>query len=125
MIACDTSTLAAFLAGDPLAQDVIQLRHALAAQTLVLPPATLAEALSNPRTSAQADMLISSIPLLEPLPGYWRRVALTRATLLAKKLKARLADALIAQSCIDADVPLITRDKDFRHFAAHGGLKLV
>jgi hypothetical protein len=31
----------------------------------------------------------------------------------------------IAQSCIDADVKLITRDRDFRHFATHCGLKLA
>jgi predicted nucleic acid-binding protein len=31
---------------------------------------------------------------------------------------------LIAQSCIDHDVALITRDADFRHYAAEGGLKL-
>lgn len=30
--------------------------------------------------------------------------------LLAKKRKARLDDALIAQSCIDGGVPLIIRD---------------
>jgi predicted nucleic acid-binding protein len=36
-----------------------------------------------------------------------------------------LGDALIAQSCIDHDVPLITRDTDFRHFAKHCGLKLA
>jgi predicted nucleic acid-binding protein len=34
--------------------------------------------------------------------------------------KAKLADTLIAQSCLDHDVPLITRDGDFRHFVALG-----
>jgi predicted nucleic acid-binding protein len=41
---------------------------------------------------------------------------------LAKGLKARLADTLIAQSCLDHGVPLITHDTDFRHFAALRGL---
>jgi hypothetical protein len=45
--------------------------------------------------------------------------------LLLKGLKARLADALIAQCCIDADVPLIARDSDFRHFKRWCGLKLA
>jgi len=35
-------------------------------------------------------------------------------------MSSDLADTLIAQICIDHDVPLITRDKDFRHFAKHG-----
>jgi predicted nucleic acid-binding protein len=45
--------------------------------------------------------------------------------LLARKLRARLPDTLIAQSCIDHDIPLIARDTDFRHFAKHCGLKLA
>jgi predicted nucleic acid-binding protein len=40
-----------------------------------------------------------------------------RATVLAKRRKARLGDALIAQSCLDAGIPLLTRDRDFRAFA--------
>ena len=36
-----------------------------------------------------------------------------------------LADALIAQSCIDLSIPLITRDRDFRAFAAAANLNLV
>jgi predicted nucleic acid-binding protein len=47
-----------------------------------------------------------------------------RGKVLAKGLRARLADALIAQSCIDHRVPLVTRDDDFRHFVALGGLRL-
>jgi predicted nucleic acid-binding protein len=36
-----------------------------------------------------------------------------------------MPDALIAQCCIDADVPLIARDKDYRHFESWCGLKLA
>lgn len=125
MIACDTGSLAAFMAGDPHASDVGKLRAALSDGQLVLPPATLTEALSNPKTASRADAIISSLPVLEPMSGYWRRAAHSRAKLIGKGLKARLADALIAQSCIDADVELITRDRDFRHFAQYCGLKLA
>jgi predicted nucleic acid-binding protein len=44
---------------------------------------------------------------------------------LAKRRKARLGDALIAQSCIDHGIPLLTRDRDFRAFAAAAGLDLA
>ena len=44
---------------------------------------------------------------------------------LAKRLRARLADTLIAQACVDHRVPLITRDVDFRHFAKHAALKVL
>jgi predicted nucleic acid-binding protein len=40
---------------------------------------------------------------------------------IAKRL-ARLADALIAQLCLDHGVHLITRDRDFRAFAEAAGL---
>ena len=48
-----------------------------------------------------------------------------RAKVLAKRHKARLGDALIAQSCIDHGIPLLTRDRDFRAFADAAGLDLV
>jgi hypothetical protein len=53
-------------------------------------------------------------PRLEPLPDYSQRAGLLRAKLLTRKHRARLADALIAQSCIDHGVRLVTRDADFR-----------
>jgi predicted nucleic acid-binding protein len=124
MIACDTSSLSAFLGGE-IGPDVQKIKTALTLADLVLPPATLAEALSNPHTSGTASALVSGLRLLDITPDYWRRVAASRAKLIGKGLKARLADALIAQSCIDANVELITRDRDFRHFAMHCGLKLA
>jgi predicted nucleic acid-binding protein len=69
--------------------------------------------------------MIRDIPLLEVDKDYWLRAADTRKKILSRKLRARLADTLIAQSCIDHDVALITRDVDFRHFAKHCGLKLA
>jgi predicted nucleic acid-binding protein len=44
---------------------------------------------------------------------------------LKRNKKARVADALIAQSCFDQSTPLVTRDRDFRHFAAAAGLPLL
>ena len=34
-------------------------------------------------------------------------------------------DTLIAQSCLDQSSPLVTRDRDFRHFAKAAGLPLL
>ena len=41
--------------------------------------------------------------------------------MLAKRRKARFGDALIAQTCIDRGISLITRDRDFRAFAEAAG----
>ena len=61
----------------------------------------------------------------EARPGYWERAGHLRAKLLARRCRSRLADTLIAQSCLDHGVRLVTRDDDFRHFARLGGLRLA
>jgi predicted nucleic acid-binding protein len=58
------------------------------------------------------------------LDGYWERAGLLRARILARKRRARLADTLIAQSCLGHDVELVARDPNFASFAEFGGLKL-
>jgi predicted nucleic acid-binding protein len=57
--------------------------------------------------------------------GYWQRAGLLRAKVLSMGRKARLGDALIAQTCIDRDIALLTRDKDFRAFADAAELALI
>jgi len=121
MIAADTSALIAFLEG-MLGQDVEQLGVAAASGNLVLPPVTVVEVLS---ASTRLQAILQNVTLLETKPGYWERAGQNRCLLREKGLKANLGDTLIAQSCIDHGVPLITRDGDFRHFARHCGLKLV
>ncbi len=123
-VAADTSTLIAFMQGDR-GTDVERLDAVLAANDVVLPPPVLAELLSEPKLPAAHRALVLALPVLDLLPDYWVRTAGARAMLLAKGLRARLGDALIAQSCIDHDVPLIARDADFRHFAKHCGLRLA
>lgn len=124
MIAVDTSSLIAFFSEEH-GRDALLIDDALAQRCLVFPPTVLCEMLSDHRLSAEVIMVLKQIPLLTVSTGYWERAGLTRAKLLRKGLKARLADTLIAQSCIDHDVPLIARDADYRHFAKLGGLKLL
>jgi predicted nucleic acid-binding protein len=122
--AADSSSLIAFLAGAH-GEDVGAIDQALASNALFLPPVVLTEVLSDPSSRHLMIADLSDCPILDILSGYWERAGAIRATLLSKKLKAKLPDALIAQSCIDHDVALITRDGDFRHFAKHCGLKLA
>jgi hypothetical protein len=85
----------------------------------------LTELLSDPRLPSDVTETISEVPLIEIASGYWQRAAALRARVLAKRRKARLGDALIAQSCIDHGLPLITRDRDFRAFAESANLNVV
>ena len=124
MIAVDSSSLIAFFAGDE-GRDVDWLDQALALKQAALPPVVLTEILSAPGIDRGAADLLRGLPVLDIRPGFWERAAETRARILAKRLRARLADTLIAQTCIDHRVPLVTRDRDFRHFSAHAGLDLL
>src|SRR5258706_29243 len=88
-------------------------------------PVVLTELLSDPKLPSDVAETISEVPLIEVASGYWQRAGALRAKVLAKRRKARLGDALIAQSCMDQGVPLITRDGDFRAFAEPANLNLV
>ncbi|HJQ97928.1 MAG TPA: PIN domain-containing protein [Candidatus Polarisedimenticolaceae bacterium] len=123
MIAVDTSTLIAFFQDAP-GPDVAALDRAIELGHLILPPLVVTEILSDPKLDRHVARLVKSIPTLERQAGYWERAGATRATILAAGLRARIADTLIAQSCIDARVPLLTRDADFDHFSWHVGLML-
>jgi predicted nucleic acid-binding protein len=124
MIAVDTSTLSALLGGDS-GKDVDLLATSLATGDVRLPPVVVTEILSDPVAGALIATKIADLEVLEVSEGYWQRAGEARAKVRARGLKAKVADALIAQSCIDHDIALVTRDQDFRHFAKHCGLKLA
>lgn len=124
MIAADTSTWIAFLEGGA-GRDVDLLDRALGDRQVLMAPAVLTELLSDPKLPSNVRATLADLPLLEITDGFWRRAGELRALVLGKRRKARLGDALIAQSCLDGGVPLITRDRDFRAFADAAGLDVV
>ena len=124
MIAADSSSVIAYLSGDA-GEDAEIFDHALTDRLVVLPPVVLVELLSDPQLPSSVRNLLTALPLLDIKSGYWERAANIRAWALSKRRKARLADTLIAQSCLDHDVPLIARDRDFRTFARFAGLKIL
>jgi len=124
VIALDSSALIAYLSGVRDAMtDAVDV--ALGERQACLPPVVLTELTSDPRLSTEVASLFRSLPLLDVQDDYWSRAGELRGRLLAKGHKARLADTLIAQSCIDHEVALITLDRDFRHFVKYGGLRLL
>ena len=124
MIAADTSSLIAFLEGED-GHDTDIIQTALDHQQLALPPVVLSEILSDPALPRSVRTLLAGLPILDLEPGFWERAGILRASVLKQKKKARVADALIAQSCLDQSTPLVTRDRDFRHFANAAGLPLL
>jgi predicted nucleic acid-binding protein len=123
MIAIDTSTWIAYLQGEE-ALDTKLLDQALADRQVLMVPAVLTELLSDPKLVIEVRELLEQVPLIEILDGYWKRAGVLRALVLRKKKKARLGDALIAQCCLDRQVPLLTRDQDFKNFVEAAGLEL-
>jgi predicted nucleic acid-binding protein len=124
MIAADTSTWIAFLEGAE-GEDTDLLDKALEDRRVLMVPAVLSELLSDPKLPSSVAKIFSEVPLIEVESGYWQRAGILRSKILAKNRKARLGDALIAQSCVDRGIPLLTRDRDFRAFVQAAGLPLV
>ena len=124
MIAADTSTWIAFLQGET-ADDTELLDQALRDRQLLMVPVVLAELLSDPKLPVDVARTLCDLPAIEIGNDYWRRAGALRAKVLAKRRRARLGDALIAQCCIDGGISLLTRDRDFRAFAEAAGLKVV
>jgi len=124
VIAVDSSTWVAFLQGDS-GGDSDLLVKALQERQVLMPPAVLTELLSAPQLPSAIAATLLEIPLIEVTDGYWERAGALRGKVLAKRQKARLGDALIAQSCLDRGVPLLTRDRDFHSFRSIASLDLV
>ncbi|MBV9496428.1 MAG: type II toxin-antitoxin system VapC family toxin [Acidobacteria bacterium] len=123
MLALDTNSLRRALARiqEP---DALLAFAALRSGEAVLPPVVVAECFSDPSSRPEFLARIMMTPMLPRHDDYWQRAGELRAFILRQGLKALLPDTLIAQSCIDHDVTLITYDRDFRHFQ-RAGLKLA
>jgi predicted nucleic acid-binding protein len=124
MITADTSTWVAFLDGTS-GDDVVLLRKTLQGHQLAILPVVLTELLSDPSLPPSVSASLLDLPLIEIETGFWQRAGAIRAKVLAKRQRARLADSLIAQLCLDAGLSLITRDRDFRSFAEVSSLQLL
>jgi hypothetical protein len=122
VIAIDTSSLIAYFHNNS-GKDIDIVEWAFEHKQAAFPPVVLSELLSDPKMPQEIKAILKFIPVLEIHERYWERVGLLRAQLFSKGLKARLADSLIAQSCLDHEISLLTRDRDFRHFRSLG-LKL-
>ncbi|MFZ0290637.1 MAG: PIN domain-containing protein [Candidatus Sulfotelmatobacter sp.] len=124
MIAADTSTWIAFLEGEQ-GKDAQLLDKALSDRQVWMVPVVLTELLSDPQLPPDVAETLAEVPMVDLGPGYWQRAGALRAKVLSKRRKARLGDALIAQTCLDRGIPLLTRDKDFLAFVEAARLDLV
>ncbi len=124
MICADTSSVVAFIQSER-GRDVVAVDRALADRSLVLAPVSVTELLSDPNLWPALEDFVLRIPQLEITVGFWQRAGKLRAKLVRHRFRPKLADSLIAQSCLDHQVPLVTRDRDFSAFQKLAGLRLL
>lgn len=124
MICADTSSLVRILEGQS-GPDIALITRAAQKGDLVIAPPTVTELLSYTEARPRLADLLAIASVLPLEASAWERAGLARRKLKRLGLRATLADALIAQCCIDTGVPLIAHDPDFRHFATHCGLTLA
>ncbi len=124
MICADTSSVVAYLQGEQ-GHDVDLVERALADRALVLAPVSITELLSNPDLTPALEEFVLGIPQIDIRPGYWERAGKLRARLLRRRIRPKIADSLIAQSCLDHDLGLVTRDLGFAAFQKLAGLQLL
>ena len=124
MIAADRSALTAYFKGEDCREAAL-IHVALTASDICIPPVVLTEMLSNPVSFSEIQETVAGFAVLPLADGYWERAGACRRALRTLGIRAKVSDTLIAQSCIDNDVALITRDAEFKHFARHCGLKLA
>lgn len=124
MLCIDTSSLIAYLEGTSGA-DVNLVDQAFLDQVGIVSPVTITEIISDPNLSRSVRELILQLPILPITDGFWERSGMLRAKLLRSGHKAKLADTLIAQNCLDHGASLLTRDEDFRIFQRLAGLRIL
>jgi predicted nucleic acid-binding protein len=124
VICADTSSVIAYFQGEQ-GQDVEVVDRALADRSLVLAPVSIVELLCDPNLAPSLESFVLRIPQLGITSGYWERAGKLRAKMLQHRFRYKLADSLIAQSCLDHEVPLVTRDRDFLAFHKLTGLHLL
>jgi predicted nucleic acid-binding protein len=112
MIAADSSTWIAFLEGVP-GHDAELLDRALGDHRVLMIPAVFTELFSHAFLPSSVAQGLLEIPMIELQAGYWQRAGLLRAKFLSKRPKTRLGDALIAQTCLDRNIPLLHETRFF------------
>ena len=124
MIAVDSSTFIAFFSGDT-GRDTEILEEALDTSAVMMVPTVLCELVSDTKLPSKIERSLLDLPQVSLLDGYWLRAGWLRRNILKRKRRARLADTLIAQACIDSNISLLTRDSDFSSYQKYAELKLV
>jgi predicted nucleic acid-binding protein len=101
------------------------LQKSLDEQQLLMNPFVLAELLSSPKLPPRIEKYLLDIPRIEIDRDFFVRAGHLRKNLYKKGKGVSIADIYIAQSCMDAEIPLLSIDQDLLMISELSGLKLV
>jgi predicted nucleic acid-binding protein len=124
MIAIDASVAIPWFEGTDYPETRL-LKELAMNHTAVYPAVVVTEILSGARPDPALAALFPDTVILPIETGYWIRAGQLRSKLKSLGRRAKLADTLVAQACLDAGVPLLARDADFKVFAEVAGLRLA
>lgn len=119
----DTSVWVDFFRGQPLPDLELALREGL----VVLPPIVLAELLSAPlrkKQRAELTSLLRDVPVHETPFDHWQAVGELRARLRRGGTSVSTPDAHVAQTALELESRLWSRDAVFARIAATVPLRL-
>jgi len=123
-VIADTSIWIDYFLGKP-GEDLDSFRISLNEGRVVMAPAVLSELLSSTEMTATVEKALLEMPIASPTPAFWKDSGKLRRLLAKQGMNASLADCLVVQSCLEHDLPLLTRDKGIKKFASKVGLVLL
>jgi predicted nucleic acid-binding protein len=124
MICFDTCVWIAYFSGES-SRETDLLDFHLEHRSVVLHPVVLAELFSDAGMPEEIKAMLLVLPELKLLDGFWARAGRLRAQMRGAQMTPKLADTMIAQGCIDANTPLVTRDHGFQRFQRFTNLLLI
>ena len=124
VLVVDSSSWISYFKGDPQGDLDLGLKEG----RVFLPPVVAAELLSarlRPAERASLVDFLTELPLCEGSFEHWVKVGELRASLAKKGLNISTPDAHVAQSAIDLDGYLLTKDAVFKKIASATALRLL
>lgn len=120
----DTSIWIDYFLGKP-GDDLELFRNRLNEGQVVMAPSVLSELLSSTAMPATVEKALLEIRFATPSSHFWQETGKLQRHLAKLGTHATLADCLVAQSCLEHKLPLLTRNRAIIKFGPKVGLNLL
>jgi predicted nucleic acid-binding protein len=124
LVAADSSALIEFFQGRKT-KDAKLVEKAIKEGVLALPWIVLSEMLMIENLSLEIKEALSKLTILQPSCNYSKNLAKVRLKMQASKFNANLTQCLVATSCLESNIALISVNRNYLGFAKLLKLKLL